>query len=332
MGADCFELYRTRFMHMLKEVGLPLATSITITGLTNLSLHLREVDDKWIKINRFRDNMETWHHQDWPHSERKLEEMAIEFGGVKEHIIFVVQDTIPTDVETGYDGWFVNGQYPKVSFQGYEKKNELYLAAQTDYKDLPEAVLEVNEKIKPILKGYGYANAIASEIRVKDDVGFFIDPTFRWPGQSGEHFLESCTNLANVIWHGANGILIEGEFGNLFAAEATLHHGDRGEDWKVLSVPKSVEQWFKGYHYCIVDDLYQFPPGKNDEVGVILGIGDTIEGAIDNLKEHLEEFKDEPVSAKIEGFKDLIESINEAEKEGIEFSDHEIPSPAEVLS
>jgi hypothetical protein len=331
MGADKLEQYRTKFLKVLEGHDLPTVNSVKITGLANLADHLKEVDDKWVKINRFRENMETWHHLDYVHSQRMLDALAVELGGAKDHIVFVVQDTIDTEVEIGYDGWSVDGAFPSRSFQGYEKKNELYLGSLLDYANLPEGVRYVNEKFSSVLAGYGYRNFFATELRVKDDVPYFIDPTLRMAGQTMEHQLESCENLPEVIWAGANGELIEPHFIANFAAEATLHYTAGSEAWKTIQIPEKVKRWSKLYHYCVIDGAYQFPPHKTDELGVLIGLGETIEEAIDHLKENFEAFKQEPVSIQIEGFSDLLNQIKVAESAGVEFTDQKIPSPSTVL-
>jgi biotin carboxylase len=118
----------------------------------------------------------------------------------------------------------------------------------------------------------------------------------------------------------------------LFAAEATLHYKDyETGEFKSFSIPESVRPFVKPYHYCKLDGMYHFPPHRNDEVGVVIGQGDTIKESIENLQEHLEALKDEPVFANTEGFAELLQSVEEAEKQGMEFTDQEIPDPAIVL-
>lgn len=341
MGASDLELYRTRFLKVLEEAGLPVVQSVKCVGLTALAEHLKEVQNKWVKINRYRDNMETWHHLDWDHSQRQLEHLALVFGPMKEHVVFVVQDAINGDddspvIEIGYDGWMVTSpdgepQFPSSSFQGYELKNKLYLGSQLDATELPEEVIFVNEKIAPFLAQYGYRNFWATEIRVKDKVPYFIDPTARMAGQTMEHLLNTCTNLPEVILAGAEGRILEPEFESPFAAEATLHYTQENDGWKTFVCPKEVEPYVKLYRYCFVDGAYQFPPHKLDELGVILGSGETIEESIDDLKDHFELLKDSPVSIDVSGFADLLKQIQEAEDEGVEFTDQTVPEPSVVL-
>jgi len=331
MGAHEMELYRTRFIKTIKELGLPVVKSVTIKGLTNLGLHLKQVEDKWVKVNRYRENMETWHHIDYVHSQRELERLAVEFGGVKEQVIFVVQDTIDTDLEVGYDGWTVDGQYPDKSFQGYEAKNELYLGSWMDNEDLPDVVKEVNEAVSPLLKQYGYRNFIASELRVKPAISYFIDPTWRMAGQTQEHLTNTCTNLPEVILAGANGELVSPEFRSKFAAEATLHYTDPSEEWRTLVIPDKLKDNIKLYSYCYADGAYQFPPRRNDELGVVCGEGDTIEEAIQDVRDTFDELGSEPLSINYEGFADLLKTVQAAEKKGVEFTEQEVPEPDIVL-
>ncbi len=332
MGFSDYELYRTQFLKLLKETGLPIIPYEVKRGITELDNHLRSVENKWIKVNRYRGDMETWKHIDYAHSIPMLDHLRVTFGGVQELVTFVVQDDIETDVEIGYDGWCVDGEFPESSFQGYEKKNQLYLGSLKSYDDLPDEVKFVNEKMSPTMKRFGYRNFWATEIRIKDGTPFFIDPTPRMPGQTGEQLLESCSNLPTVIWEGANGILTKPEFIFSHVAEATLHYTAGSDGWKIFALPKESEKWVKLYQFCIVNGLHKFPPSKIDELGVVLGGGESTEEALDHLKENFEAIKDEPVSIELSGFDELAGQIEEAEKVGIEFSNEPLPSTEEVLS
>lgn len=331
-GVDNLELSRTKFLDVIQTLGLPVVPYKAVTGVPELAKHLKSVKNKWVKVNRFRANMETWKHIDFDHSKNKLEAMMVDFGGVQNDIEFIVQDEIDSQVEIGYDGWCVDGKFPESSFQGYEQKNKLYLGSLMKYDDLPESVREVNEAISDILHAWEYRNHIATEIRIADGVAYFIDPTMRLPGQTGEHLFTTCTNMADVIWHGAHGILIPPTWNAKFALEATLHYKGDVEAWKTLAVPKEIEDMVKLYHYCKRDGLYQFPTRKTDEVGVICGSGDTIKDAFENLKANFEILKTEPVEIDSEEFVHLVKEIHEAESEGVEFTSQKVPEPAEVIT
>lgn len=340
-GASDLELYRTLFLKTIHGLDLPMVDFKVCRGLTELSNYLYQTTDKWVKINRYRGNMETWHHVNWNYSQRKLEELAKTFGPLKESVVFVVQDTIKDEevepvLEVGYDGWAVtmsDGEtyFPDSSYQGYELKNELYLGSLRKYDDLPEQVVAVNEEFSKALAPYGYRNFLATEIRIKGGQGYFIDPTTRMAGQTQEHLLRTCRNLPEIMWAGAQGEVVQPEFSNPFAAEATMHYTNDSDGWKTLSVPDEIADSVKLYRCCRTDEGYQFPPHKCDELGVICGEGDSVEEAIANLKHNFDQFEDAPVCIDVAGFAELLEQIETAEGEGVKFSNQPVPDPAIAL-
>lgn len=331
--ATYLEMYRTQFLDFVREAGLPVPPSRTITGVSNLRDYLKDKSDKWVKLDRFRGDCETFHWIDSDYGEAKMNELSTKFGGVKELVGFVVQDPIKAVAEIGYDGWTVDGRYPGSSFYGVEGKNEIYLGTVRQYSQLPKEIREVNSAIAPKLKELGYRNFMASEIRVGEDKKpYYIDPTFRQAGQTCEQLQETCANLADVIWHGANGELLEPKWNYKFAASATMHY-DACVDghWKTLRVPKEVKQWVKAAHYCEVDGVLQFPPSPSDELGVVIGCGNSITETLAHLRKNIDALGDAPVSFQLDGFHDLLDDIREAQKKGMKFTEGAIPKREDIL-
>lgn len=338
MGVSDLELSRTRFLDFLKEAGLPMVESVVCHGLAELAEHLRPLTNKWIKINRFRGDMETWKWIDWEHHEQKLKDLAVKFGGLEHYIVFVIQDEITGEdvVELGYDGWSIDGAFPEVSYQGYEAKNELYLGSLLKLDQLPEQVRQINEAMTPMLREAGYRDFLATELRVKDGVPNFIDPTFRMAGLTQDQLPKTCTNLAQVIWEGANGQLTVPQYAAPFVATATMHYkGHVPHQPFTLKIPEAAEQWVKLYHYCHSDGLYHFLPSipyECDEAGVIIGMGDSALEAIRNLNQNFALLQNEPLSIDAAGFVDLLEQVEAAESQGVEFSDQPVPDPVEAIT
>lgn len=334
MGADELEIIRTEFMKTLERLKLPTIHTEHIKGVTALREHLDTVKNKWIKIDKYRGNMETWHHIDMEHSFQELDRLDLEFGGLKDTVQFVVQDYIKTDIETGYDGWSIDGKFPNQSFQGYEKKDELYLGSVLTHDELSDQIKLVNEAMSPILEEYSYRNFFATEVRIKDDVPYFIDPTLRMPGMTGEQLTETCSNLAEVIWYGAQGVLIEPEFKYRFAASATMHFKTKNakEGWMLIKVPEKIKQWVKLSHHAFLDGMYHFPPKDNGELGLVIGVGNSIEEAVKMVVKNVKVLKDEPVYCELEGYCELVDDIKEAEKYGIHFGDSKLPDLKDIVS
>lgn len=331
-GGDELEMLRTKFIKVIEELGLPMVHTQKIVGLDALEDYLREHENVWVKIDEFRDDMETWHHQDLEHSQPELCALAESFGGMAPLVRFVVQDDLPGATEIGYDGWSIDGWFPDSSYQGYEKKNELYLGAQTHYNALPEEVRLVNEKFSKELQAYGYRNFFATEIRNLAGTPYFIDPTMRMPGQTGEQLMETLENLVEVIWKGAQGEVVEPKWNAKFAASATLNYKGDLKQWKVAKIPEDVERWVKLCCYGVRDGYCHFPPSKRPDVGVVIAIADTIEGVIAGIKENFDAIGDDDLSIQYDGFVDLLSNIQQAEEEGIEFTKQEVPEPESVIA
>src|SRR5208282_1064192 len=147
------------------------------------------------------------------------------------------------------------------------------------------------------------------------------------PSQS---MVEMIGNFGEVVWQGANGIVVEPEPEYQFGAQA-IFKVDRDE-WAVFDIPKELDQWVKISFSCQVDGKISVPPDHYGvgEIGWVVGCGDTIEDSVDALREHIEEMP-ECCHVQFNSIADLLKKITEAEDAGMEFTDQEIPDPAITL-
>jgi len=212
--AEQFEYKRELFSNTLKEVGLAVSPYVVCVGVSALEKELKSHDDLWVKLN-LRGDGETWHHENYALSKRKIEALRYQFGAVNEMVRFTVCETIPTTIEAAYDGFMVTSpdgspQFPKKGFLGYETKNLAHILNAIDYDDFPEQVREVNEKFAPKLAKFFYRSAWGTEIKIADDgKNYFLDATCRQPEPPGSIVMEQVKNLGEFMYHGAAGELRE---------------------------------------------------------------------------------------------------------------------------
>lgn len=328
------ETMRGKWIETCKKVGLPMPKTHTIRGLTNLRLFLDDHGNKdyFVKISRFRGDMETWEAKGKVHVLNKLDVLSTKFGPLKEEVVFYVQEKLETHIEGGVDTYFVGGQWPMRMVLGYEKKAQSYFATWKEREDMPPEIWEPTELVGPVLARLNYANFVSSEVRVDADKSYWLDPCFRMPSPAGEEELELYANFHDIVWHGANGILVEPEMAAKFCGEAVIEYCGDKESWKSITVPKEVQNFVKFYASIKDGDTFHFPPAQDAEaIGCAIGLGDKPEEVIDQLKEIREALSGEPVNLHIEELADLFKEIEEAEQKGIEFSDQEMPEPAEVI-
>ncbi len=75
------------------------------------------------------------------------------------------------------------------------------------------------------------------------------------------------------------------------------------------------------------------PDGTHEsEAGWMVAIGDSIEEAVQNLRDHIEVLGDCPLKAHPDYLYDAIKEIHSAEDQGIEFSEDKVPEPEIALS
>lgn len=330
---DRMELSRRDFLEKLKEIGLPVMDWKWIFGLEELKEELQQRDDLFIKISRYRGSMETWHHQNWKLSEPILDELAVRFGPLKNDVPFIVCDPIHTDLEVGYDGYCIDGKFPSIGVQGYEIKDRAFIASVQKYEDLPEFVQTVNEKMAPVLGEYRYRNFWSTEIRIQGDKPYFIDPCCRCPSPATEAQLELYDNWGEIIMAGAEGTLVDPEPVAKFSAEAMIYHNGDSDKWRTVEVNPDFVRWVKLYRPCFVDGAFRIPPCEHnmDEIGAVVGIGNTIQEAVDHLHETVNSLKDQPVSIRSDALYEAVKEIRKAEEQGVEFTDQKVPSPESVM-
>lgn len=333
---DKLEIYRGQFLHALGTTNLPLPNYTAIRGLTALKEHLRDLTDKWVKISRYRGDWETMHWRDWEHDETTLDAAAVRFGPWKEHITFYVFDPIDTELEDGYDGYCIDGQWPSLCIHGMESKDRAYLGTFQKMSELPQEIRVVNDAFGPILKEYGYRGFFSSEVRITPKgESYFIDPTCRAGSPPSQVMCEMIANLGEIVWHGANGELVDPVPAAKFGTQALLTvKGDRRNNWAVIDLPKDLEQWVKCGFASEVDGRLVIPPDPDNtgsDVGWVVAVGDTISEALNNLKSNVSKLPD-GVCCDYSALADLLKEAQEAEIQGISMTDQPIPEPSTVLT
>lgn len=330
---DGLEIIREKFLRELEAVGLDAPDWRMITGLTKLREYLAKHNDKFVKISRWRQDLETFHHIDYALSQTELDSLAVRFGPLQDDMPFIVVDPIECIAEVGYDGYCIDGKFPKQSAYGIECKDKGYIGTMKKHAELPKSVQEVNAALSKTLKGFNYRQFWSTEIRVTDDAAYFIDPTCRLGMPSGDAQLALYGNVAEIIWEGASGVLVDPKPSAKFVAQALMSHGGDKKEWRTLHIPDEVYDSVRLMYACKVGDVYAISPSSKcgDTIGSVIGTGDTIEDAIGNLKENAEALKQQPVTIHVESLVDVLRDIQEGEAEGIEFTKQEVPEPASVI-
>ncbi len=286
MGAE-LEIDRPKSKEASKKLGIDIGPYKVIKGLDALRKHLKANNDQWVKISGTRGDMETFGAKTYAKVEPRLDELEHNMGALKKIMQFTVEEGINDAVETGYDGYVIDGKFPKAAMTGVEVKDEAYLMKTIRWSELPDQVRSVNEKLAPALKRYGYRGFISTEVRcTKDGKAYLIDPCCRAGSPPNELYQVMMTNMAEAMWFGAGGTVIEPEFKAKWGAEVLLISEWADENWMHVSFPEDVRENVKLRNFCVIEGEYYVIPQwtGSAEIGAVVALGDTPDEAIEECK------------------------------------------------
>jgi phosphoribosylamine-glycine ligase len=311
-GAE-LELDRPASKEISKKLGVDIAPYTVITGFDGLRKHLKTHDDVFVKVSGTRGDMETFHSPDYDASEQRLDGLEHELGAHKKIMEFVVEDAINDAVEIGYDGFTIDGKFPQMALAGVEAKCKAYVGRTMRYRELPKQVRSVNDKLAPALKRYGYRGFLSTELRCNDVGAYLIDPCCRAGTPPNELTQVMIKNLAEIVWEGADGIVVEPEYRAKCGAMVLLQSEWVADNWQHVSFPDSVRDSVKLHNATIIGGEYYVVPhmDRRAQIGAVIGMGDTEDAAIEACKRNAEQVEGYTIEKPVAALDEAREQLDE---------------------
>lgn len=332
--SDSLELKKLQFKKLQERLGMNFAPYDVIEGLDELREYCRDPKnaDRWIKgTPQFRGNKETFQVKNFEHARQHISDMEVHFNLLSNMLRFIAEKNLKSNIEGGIDTYTVDGMHPLMAVLGFEIKDHCYFATVKPYDEIDERITCVNEFLWPILKEFRCRQMFSTEVKVmKDDESYLLEPTVRFPSPAGEEQMEIYGNFSQIIYAGAKGELKEPEIDYEFACEAMIEHTGDDEHFRGLQVPDSIRKWVKLYSPVLTDNGIAVAPGS-EVIGAVVGVGHSPVEALEHLKSNSEELSGQALVIHVASIAEALEEIEEAESKGIEFSDEELPEPADVL-
>lgn len=329
-SADQLEINKLRFKQIQDELGMPHADYDLVIGLEKLREYCLRNTDRWIKISpQFRGNRETFHHKDHLETSLTLAHMEIEFGALGRALTFLCEHPLKGDLEGGLDTYTVLGQHPDTVVSGWEIKDKCYLAEVLKWEEVNQTLRKAIDPLWPILKARGCIQMLSTEVKTEEEV--LLEPTIRFPSPAGEQQMELYTNFPQVVWEGAHGRLIEPDVKYRYAVTAMMDHNGGAEATRSIEIPTEVRHLVKVYNASQLGDQTVTAPGT-DTIGAIIGLGNTPQEALEQLKEVVAALKDQPVNIHIKDLADALQEAQEAKEQGAGMAQADVPYPSEALT
>lgn len=320
--ASALESERLKFKELIAELGLPVNEYDVAYGLTDLENKLRNVDDRYIK-GKLRGDMETWHHQNITLSKSELDRMRHDLGTYQEKETYIIETPIEAISEIGYDGYVIDGMFPEISCCGIEVKDKCYIGKMVRNNYLPKQIKDVNDKISPILQSYGYRSAFSTEVRVtKDKIGYFIDPTLRFPEPNTALTLEMYENYSEIIWDIANGIVPQIKYKYEWGCQFIVKSDMAKTEPIAFQFPEEYRNNIKIKNLTIDEfGVSWYNPNNVEmcEVAAVIGMGQSMDQAISMAAEISKTVKGFDIKINTDCTEDANTQIKELRRSGIIF-------------
>ena len=314
------ELFRDSMKEYMKGIGEYITPYKVITGINALREYLKEHDNVWIKQNITRGDFESAHSVNYENIEPLLDELEHNLGAVKYIKEFIVEDAYDNAVETGVDLYTIDGKYPTRTLAGCEIKDCGYAGKIVEYSELSSDITDYNKNIAPALKKYGYRGFMSTEIRIaKGKQPYMVDSCSRCPSPPSELYQLMYKNLADIIWYGAKGFMIDPITEKKYGVEALIHSAWADKNWQAISFPKKYRDNIKLRNACVIEGKYYCVPQATGivEIGAIVAEDDTLEGAIAQAMKIAETVQGYYIDIKTDSFEKAKEEFDKLEKMGI---------------
>lgn len=313
---------RSYAKQLMKEIDLPVNDYEVAFGIDDLESLLRNRENVYVKSS-LRGDMESWHHENYLLSKNELERMRNSLGTYKNKETYIIESPIESIAEIGIDSFCVDGIYPSQSLSGIELKDTGYYGQIVNYISLPRQLKLVSDKFSDVFRDLRYRGAYSNEVIISTDKkGYLIDSTCRCAQPPTDLSLELYSNYPEIVWWVANGMvpIINPKYkhGVQFIIKSDLA---RTEPSPII-VPDVFKNYVKIKNLTIDDDgLWYYTPMGIDmtEIGSVIGMGDTMQGAIDMAKMVAAEIKGFDIKIKTDCINDAVDQIQRLRQIGINY-------------
>lgn len=307
---------------ILKEQDMPTIPTEIVTGVMALASYLSDKDERFIKVSNFRDDVETWHHNDPIKTYIEMAQWLKQLGPFADRIPFRVQKPVEAEVEVGLDGFFCGGQYLAPGVIGYEVKDKLYAGRVT--QELPDLIFDPSHALEDYLRSVRYNNFISNEMRItKEGVAYMTDVTTRCPIPPGAAMIANIENLPDIIEAGLQNKAVGVQYGFPYMVEVIISSPALRDDWLEVKFDPFERTNVFMRNFCKVDGKYWIAPHPSKMTSMIsvVGVGENLGEAKYAARHVAEEVCKDTYQASFDltAFDEVDKVIEKGVNLGIEF-------------
>jgi hypothetical protein len=318
--AEMLELERWKTRLIQKKLGLPLQETERVVGINKLRNYLKDHDNRHVKLNRFRGDIDSFKHDDLESSDPQIDYLEYDLGRKADFVEFIVEEH-KSGIEPGMDGIFSGGKFYESSQWGYENKDKAYIAKMCDYSKIPKPMKKISDGIAEVLGKLKSNTFFSTELILdeKDNRGYLIDLTVRCAGPTMHAVQEELwDNYSEVVWGLATGEKIEPQASKKYGGSIVLPCDWNEKNWVKVNFPVKESRWYKPCRGCVFNGEYWNVPGF-PELLTVTAIGDSPEEVVKLIKRRVERVKAFDCEHSCAPLDELLETIKAGNKQGLEF-------------
>ena len=123
------------------------------------------------------------------------------------------------------------------------------------------------------------------------------------------------------MWEGAQGKVVDPNPVARYGVCAMLHSSWATKNWTPIHIPDDIRHLVKIRNHTRIDGVDYFVPQPDSdlpEIGALVAIGDTLEGAVEELKENAERIKAYSLEVKTDAIDAALEQVEKGKSLGLE--------------
>jgi hypothetical protein len=316
--AEGLEMNRFETRKLQKELDLPRHTTWQVYGVKELEEFIQKNPDKYVKLDVFRGDKESFPAKDVKSIQSDLTELEITTGPLSEERPFMVEDRIEAKVETGIDAFFNGQEFLRPYLVGIEHGIP-YIGRS--YEKGPPYIEDFITKVTPLLQENNHRGAISVEQKViNKNRAYPIDWTLRFPAPLGIVYTAWIKNYTEVLWACTNSLPIKVETASKYVMAANLKCPYADHDWMKLDLQEKNRNKIKLWGACRDEDGdYHIVRHSSGGIYIVI-LGNNLEKMLVDVEETAKKVDGRDIDrTPIYELYKIMDEIKEFRKMGIDF-------------
>ena len=317
---DDLEIYRKDAKKHFAELGISQGPYEAIKGMTAVRKYIKAHDHEklWIKGNKARGDFESFAVEGYDLGKSKLDDIEARLGPVAESMTYIVEPNLKDTLDLAIDTFCIDGEYPETAVLGTEEKGECYVGSVRPWAKMPAKLRDIYAKLSPTLKNYGYRNFLSLESRADKTHIYLQDPCCRFGSPPTEVQLNWITNLADILWQGSDGKVVEPKYAGKFGVQLNIHSDWADSHPLMVDFPQEHRSQIKFRYNSEFDGkTWIMPQGAGPRIAAVVACGDSMEACMEECKEISGTLKGTQVEAFTRSFPIITEKIEQLKGFGL---------------